>query len=501
LGKEWTMVTKITVEPVVPVTMNLPSVRVSLAEHANVMRPNVTARLTSPLMPLAMCIACCCVLPTPAHAADGAFDPGAMPPVLSDSGADPSTIRILDDRIVLDPDSELVPGPTESVMMEGGSLDAALGGGPIVESIVAPPQILDVSARGAEGMLLDDSQLDEMPYEASSGQWFRNGGWYAGAESMWLSRSRNQRVTLGVDESTSTAPFLKYTTVSNPFNMGPGARVTIGKSIGRDYLDRDQAVEYVYYGGFNYAGKNGFNSLTSAPLLITPLAAFSPGFNFANSFNTTYSSDFNSMELNYKLSRGLGRDQLVMSPGGNWTRHAERGWLPALILGLRAANVNENFSFISRRTNVSPTAFGGDYNIATQNWLFGLNIGGELISRNEFYYWGLRGRATPALSWAADQQRAIGVNATTFPQGGQGTTNLAYATSEFGPGFLGDLTLLAGWNITPNFALQVGYDFLWVAGIATATRQFNLDNRDQYPLDAGGQIFYNGLSFGFNGSW
>ena len=50
------------------------------------------------------------------------------------------------------------------------------------------------------------------------------------------------------------------------------------------------------------------------------------------------------------------------------------------------------------------------------------------------------------------------------------------ANQQLVPGFLGDLTLLAGWNVTPNFALQVGYDFLWVAGIATATRQFNLDN-------------------------
>jgi hypothetical protein len=60
---------------------------------------------------------------------------------------------------------------------------------------------------------------------------------------------------------------------------------------------------------------------------------------------------------------------------------------------------------------------------------------------------------------------------------------------------------MAGWNITPNFALQVGYDFLWVAGMATATRQFNLDNRDVNAIDVGGQTFYNGVSFGFNGSW
>jgi hypothetical protein len=61
--------------------------------------------------------------------------------------------------------------------------------------------------------------------------------------------------------------------------------------------------------------------------------------------------------------------------------------------------------------------------------------------------------------------------------------------------------LFAGWNVTPNFSLKAGYDFLWVAGIATATRQFDLNNVRGNPHDAGGQIFYNGLSFGCEGSW
>ena len=55
--------------------------------------------------------------------------------------------------------------------------------------------------------------------------------------------------------------------------------------------------------------------------------------------------------------------------------------------------------------------------------------------------------------------------------------------------------------MTPNFAVQIGYDFLWVAGIATATRQFNLDNVRPNSIDGGGQVFYNGLSMGVEGSW
>jgi hypothetical protein len=40
-----------------------------------------------------------------------------------------------------------------------------------------------------------------------------------------------------------------------------------------------------------------------------------------------------------------------------------------------------------------------------------------------------------------------------------------------------------------------------VAGIASAVKQFNLDQRSTGVINTGGQTFANGLSFGFNGSW
>jgi hypothetical protein len=249
----------------------------------------------------------------------------------------------------------------------------------------------------------------------------------------------------------------------------------------------------------SYSDVDGHNAVNNG-VLFSPLAPLAPGFNGATTYATKFSSNFNSWEWNYKLRRRLGRDQLVMSPGGNWTRHAERGWLPALIVGTRLANVNEQFSLSSSRAGATQDQFSGRYHVDAGNWLLGLNIGGELISQNEFYYWGLRGRAAPALTFASTAQQAAGIN-TLLPPTSQQTVAFTDAATRTGPGFLGDLTLMAGWNITPNFALQVGYDFLWVAGMATATRQLNLDNRDVNAIDVGGQTFYNGVSFGFYGSW
>jgi hypothetical protein len=112
------------------------------------------------------------------------------------------------------------------------------------------------------------------------------------------------------------------------------------------------------------------------------------------------------------------------------------------------------------------------------------------------------------MSFSGGQQTVSSVNTlTTFP----GTTtpfpfrtgsiSRASSNQQLNAGFIGDLSLFAGWNVTPNFAIKAGYDFLWVAGIATATRQFDLDNVRNRPLDGGGQVFYNGLTVGCEGSW
>ncbi|MCE9631132.1 MAG: hypothetical protein K8S94_10525 [Planctomycetia bacterium] len=452
-----------------------------------------------PTVLLAAWAVCCGTSPT-GRAADDAFAPPAIPAVLADAGDELPT-TIVQDRIVLEleDEAEQMPAPAESILREEMISDRAL----TVESLPEPPQILEVSSPALDGMLMDDFTVDEMPFEASSGRWFQSGGWYVGGESLWMDRSRNHRVNIVQDiapnpSSPTQLSLISYTTMAQPFNVAPGARATIGKSLGRDYLDRDRFLEFVYYGGMSYQDNDGWNARANGTL-VTPLNYNAPGFNNASTYFTSFNSDFNSWEWNYKLRRRLGRDQLVMSPGGNWTRHAERGWLPSLIVGTRLATTNEDFRLISSRTGVPSSQFGGDYVINASNWLFGLNLGGELISQNEFYYWGIRGRAAPALSFGSTNQTAFGIN-TNLPQGSQ-TISFSDQATRTGAGFIGDLTILAGWQIKPNFALQIGYDFLWIAGMATANRQFNLDNRDNNAIDVGGQTFYNGVSFGFNGSW
>jgi len=380
--------------------------------------------------------------------------------------------------------------------------------------VVAPELVDEVSAGFADGLRTQEFALDEMPLDASSGDWFSSGRWYGSAEVLSMSRSRNYRRVIGYDPSVRRNPLggtnLAGTFMSPgiAFNMAPAARMTLGRTLGRDHLDRDQSLELTYYGGMSFFIRDAYHALPQS-ILVTPLAGTYlpgiPGFTNAQTYGSTYNSLYNGMELNWKLNRRLGRDQLIMAPDGGWARHAERGWLPAILIGGRLANVNEAFTFTSVRNDAPLDQFSGAYEIQTQTWLAGLNIGGELISQNEFYYWGFRGRVTPAISFAGNQQAAAGVNLLPPPPPAAELRRGAFAwrqsANQVGPGFIGDLTILAGWQVTPNFSIQAGYDFLWVAGVATATRQFNLDNVRPNSIDAGGQILFQGVSMGVEGSW
>ncbi|NCA11433.1 hypothetical protein EBR56_06440 [bacterium] len=397
---------------------------------------------------------------------------------------------------------EIVPGSERVVA------DRAAGHPLPPPSVAAGEPIAETSAQAMDGMRLDQLTLDEMPFQASSGDWFSNGHWYGSAEMIWFDRSRNYRRLLGYDATLPLTPGERlptgsFTTTGIPFPLAPGGRITVGRYLGRDYLDRDRSLEMTYYGGLSFFQQDSYNAVPGS-VLIAPLAIGVPGFTGAQTFTTRYQSIFNSLEWNYKLHRRLGRDQVVMSPNGEWSQHAERGWLPALLIGTRVTNVNETFNWLSSRDNVAPQTFSGNYLIDTQNWLWGMNFGGELISQSELYFWGLRGRATPSMSFNGNQQALFGVNADPavppplFPQN---SINRATSAQLLSPGFVGDLSLFAGWNVTPNFVLKAGYDFLWVAGIATATRQLDFNNVGANSHDGGGQIFYNGLSFGCEGSW
>ena len=326
-------------------------------------------------------------------------------PPLTTRGQEPLPPLVLaEDEGVVSGGSFVLEGPVADAPLPAQSLPApAAVPGSILSDVpvAAPPaELVEVSPRASDALRIDDFAFDEMPFEASSGRWFWSGGWYAGVESMWMDRSRNNNevVVQDVDVVAPGRRTINYQAYGQPFDLAPGARITLGRSLGPDDVGRDRALECIYYGGMSWADNDGWNAEQDG-VLVTPLNYNAPGFNGGDRYTTSLKSDFNSWEFNYKIRRRLGRDQMIMSPGGDWTRHAERGFLPGLIVGVRLAHINEFWNMQSSQLNPPPTPpaeFGGVYDITATNWLLGMNFGSELISQNEFFYWGLRGRAAPA---------------------------------------------------------------------------------------------------------
>ena len=138
-------------------------------------------------------------------------------------------------------------------------LDGALRsvvGEPLPEGF---PETID----SPEPSLMDGLLVDEMPEEVSSGGWFGTGQYYGSAELVFLNRGRNYRKVIGHDSDLLTLNAIDrylilrskmgvFTTDSLPYNVSPGARITVGEFLGRDYLDRDRSVEVTNYGGFSF---------------------------------------------------------------------------------------------------------------------------------------------------------------------------------------------------------------------------------------------------------
>jgi hypothetical protein len=56
--------------------------------------------------------------------------------------------------------------------------------------------------------------------------------------------------------------------------------------------------------------------------LTSDINPFIGGFNGSDEQTFRYVSDLDNYELNYRVSWRLGRDQMVLQPGGDWVQQA-----------------------------------------------------------------------------------------------------------------------------------------------------------------------------------
>ncbi|MEX0585185.1 MAG: hypothetical protein WD176_00985, partial [Pirellulales bacterium] len=281
---------------------------------------------------------------------------------------------------------------------------------------------------------------------------------------------------------------LLMTTESAGFAYEPGTRVTIGKFYGRDLENRDRQLEVSYFGAFDWSSAY---TVTASPnqFLETTLANNAPGFQGASAHTYLYESDLNSVEINAKLSSRLPRDRMVLQPDGHWYRECTPSWLPTYLAGIRWINAEEQFAFGA----IGPQQFAL-YDITTHNDLLGVQLGFEMFEQHCRWNWGGTVKVGGYVNFA-DQHTVYDANVGGF----------AFNRDEMKSGeqlsLAIELNLRASYQLRPNLAIRIGYDFMFLQGLALGPQQLEFNTATAPVLRTGNHYFLDGGMLGLEWVW
>ena len=351
--------------------------------------------------------------------------------------------------------------------------------------------------------------------------------WYVEADAVWLQRNASGKrriaqtfTTIVINNVPITGPVERGDAHSLFFKFEPGTRVTVGRHLFRDFLERDHSIEATYLGWYDW----GTSGSVRAPQrtvtavqgdvafvtgdLFTPFPTNTAGFGRADFINQQYSSTFQNFEFNYRIRRSLGQDRLIASPDGTWEREITPQGVPSFLMGFRYIEIKEQYHlqsisdilavFIPLNLPFAAAVAQGNYDISTSNRLFGFQIGGDWVHEHARFNWGGRGKFG-LFGNAASQTTDI----TTTQDIAAASVDPArsYTKSRGAFSFVGEFGLMTSWHLTPHLSLRAAYDFMWVANIAVAPEQLNFQIGGPNILNTGGFRFLQGPSLGGVVTW
>ena len=301
-----------------------------------------------------------------------------------------------------------------------------------------------------------------------------------------------QRNNAAVDRAiavTSTAPGVGVLTAGEPNStIGTGARILYG-----DYGADDVGWEVGYLGVYGMQA----DRIATDPAfsLQAPNAAFATasGLTSAGTAQTTLNSSINSAELNlvfHNYDGGFDRRS-----GYPWqrTRGYDGGHIDWLA-GVRWANLEESawLAFTPRNFPQPST-----YAVNSSSNLFAAQVG-------------VRGRMAFE-RWAFERTMKVGIAGTYLSQSQTMFDALVPVTPYRSPtssdaagmGMIAEINLTGVYRINETWGLRVGYNLVWLTGVALAADQW-----DFTPSTAGGtdihgtgSVFLNGANLGLEARW
>jgi Putative beta barrel porin-7 (BBP7) len=387
--------------------------------------------------------------------------------------------------------------------------------------LTGPPQV------APDQEIPDEGFGDANPYDMyggepavpiSSGTWLNRGMWYGEADGLMGNRvwAKRDKFMASQDSNVTNLLFFRSLllqggggTAQLPTNRNiflkrghPGedatANVTLGRFLFRDDDNRDHAVEFTAEGGGDW---NQDLVLTSS----TPFNLFVPvitdGGNRSFQAGTTagtgssrqevkYSNRLSNFELNYRVKRRLGRDQMVMDPNGNWRREASNGWTKDFLIGFRFMNLHDNMDWTAN--DIGVVGADGRYLIQTQNNLLGTQIGGGFGYETGRWSLGVENKLGLFIN---DASAASDLNFTA-----DDTSDFHLHFHEDTLSFMDQTQLIGRWHLTPGFSLRAGLQLLFVSSQAVAPEQANFISTYS-RLNTRNDPYYMGGSLGFEGYW
>jgi len=345
-----------------------------------------------------------------------------------------------------------------------------------------------------------------------------------------LGRSKTKGAPLSYELLPASGAFIRnFGTSDLAFDVAAGYETKIGRHLGRDSENRDQFLEFSYWGLNHWSVTESalgeavtYNATIEDPdnpgetiqvpravagNLFTPFPTEVGGFNRALVHTATYRSDIHDFELNVWL-RPRGRDRLVLRPDGRWRRECQTGHFFSFLFGVRYLSIDEQFDLASRgRINVfdddgnlvADGLLSGDYFIRTHNDLVGIQIGADLMQRNCKWSYGVRVKAGPFVNFSDQFSRAVS-SAPDDPFATQ-TLNESRVDRQDQVSLVGEVGFVGTYHIRPNLALRASYDFMWVTGLALAPAQLTFDTNPPAAIQTEGTAFYHGLSLGAEWTW
>jgi hypothetical protein len=279
--------------------------------------------------------------------------------------------------------------------------------------------------------------------------------------------------------------------LDKPFQAGPRFLV------GHTFDDSLYQVEFSYFWLNDWDDSAGVrNSDDNAYTL--PGNLFSPFSNFGRDtpiFGFDYNDDVRIHEFSFMQNMELNLVRLLPMPPGRLTA--------SFILGARHMMIRERFDYFSHTNTVDPGVAGdvsNSINTRTRNELYGAQIGG----RFEYYVeqkWWINTEIKGAICNNSAGQ------ATDFTQTINGVPSdpFSFSRGQNGTSFIGDLAVTLICRPTPWLTARVGYQAIWVGGLAIAAKNFepNVDILEFGPaqIHHRGNVVYHGPHAGLEITW